>query len=433
MFTLLRSLLRAPRGRRAYARSPFMLVMSVMAALLAVGASATVAAPAQAAPTHQSAPTRSLAPLKRLGSNGPLPALSAVVSGGPDLLDMFATTENPFVPSQIYGAGWNGAAWSQWETVGGADTATAPVYVTYGQNSLAVFSEYQGQLQEVSGAGAFPNWVHSATDLHLPFATSIMSGPGATSWGGGRLDVFAWSFTRFSRYLYWQNLLHEWSTDGGASWQYETLPTFSGFISGLAPVVVSRGANDLTVLAFGTNDSLSALTWNGSSWGNWQSLGGYLPSQRIAAQPLAGNQLHVFGVGGNASLYDDTLTGSSWSGWQSLGGTVTTSPTASSWAYDSMTVCALSSDNALWCRDDIYGSWSGWYSLGGSFASGLSCGVCANYYYTDDPPVSASSDLGTFDVFAQTLDLKLWQNEGSWDVYGGWWWGGWVSLGNPPY
>ena len=433
MFTSHRRTLRAPRGSSKIVRSPFMLAIAVVAAMIALSLSATVAAPAMAAPARHATPARHMAPMKPFGGNGPLPVLSAAVSGGPDMLDAFATTANPFVPAEIYGAGWNGATWSQWEAVGGADAATSPTFVTFGQNSLAIFSEYQGKLQEVSGAGAFPNWSHSASVLPLPFATSITSAPGATSWGGGRLDVFAWSFTRYNRYLFWQDLLHEWSTNGGASWQSEFLPTFSGFTAGLAPVVVSRGANDLTVLAFGTNDSLSALTWNGSSWGSWQSLGGYLPSQRIAAQPLAGNQIHVFGVGGNASVYDDTLTGSSWSGWNSLGGYLTTSPTVSSWAYDSMTVCALSSDNALWCRDDIYGSWSGWYSLGGSFASGISCGGCSPYYYIGDPPVSASSDLGAFDVFAQSSDLNIWHAEGSWDSYSGWGWSGWESLGHPPY
>lgn len=418
---------RALRWRGVFVCSPLALVIALIMASL----SATVAAPAQAAPAQHAAPTRAMAPLKPLGGGGPMPLLQAAVSGGPDTLDVFAATENPYVPAQVYGSGWNGSSWSQWEQIGAADAATSPVFVTYGSNSLAVFSEYQGQLQEVTGAGSFPNWVHSSSVLPLPFATRITSGPGATSWGGSRLDVFTWSSTRFGNYIHYQSLLHVWSTDGGATWQSETLPTFSGFNYSLAPVVVTRGANDLTVLAYGTNNSLSALNWNGSAWGSWQSLGGDLPWQQIAVQPLAGNQVHVFGIGEDSSLYDDTLTGSSWSGWNSLGGYLTTSPTVSSWAYDSMTVCALGSDNALWCRDDIYGTWSNWYSLGGSFASSVACDGCANYYYTRTLPASAASDLGTLDVFAQSADLSVWHSEGSWDYYGGWGWSGWEWLGHP--
>lgn len=417
MFTTVSRPLRAPHERRASVGSLLALAIAVMSVMGVASLSVTGGAPAQAAA------------MQPMSGSGPAPVLTAAVSGGPDNLDVFAMKAIATYPQEIYGAGSNGAGWSAWEDLGAADGGTTPAFVTWGQNSLTIFAERNGALEQDTGAGNFPNWVNSWQSLPLPNATFIVSGPGATA-GSGRLDVFTWSMTRYFRSFLFANLLHEWSTNGGATWQSELLPIFSGYASSIAPIVTSRGANDLEVLALGTDDSLHALNWNGSGWGSWQSLGGYLPYQHVTAQPLNSSQVMVFGVGGNNSLYVNTLTGSAWSGWSLLGGYVISNPTVSEWAYDSLTVCALGGDSALWCRDNIYGGWSNWYSLGGSFTNSISSGGSVSASVS---PVSASSTLGTLDVFAQSADLNIWHAEGSWDTYSGWGWSGWESLGHPAY
>src|ERR1051326_8299951 len=56
--------------------------------------------------------------------------------------------------------------------------------------------------------------------------------------------------------------------------------------------IVSRGVNQLDIFALSTDHALYYLNWNGSSWGQWQSLGGDLlfRSEGEDVHRLAGRQ-----------------------------------------------------------------------------------------------------------------------------------------------
>jgi len=274
----------------------------------------------------------------------------------------------------------------------------------------------------------------------------LLSNPAAVSWGGTRVDAFAW--VNFIGATIW----HAWSNNGGKQWNWQLLFGFSGADTTKAPVAVSRGTNQLDLFANATSTGSPAVgglfyqNWNGSSWSNWQNLSGSLvnydpgkgdtpydpgawskndvPDYKVAS--LSSNQLSVFGTWSDQTLRMKTLTGTTWSGWQSLGGLLTSVPTTTSWAYNSLSVCALGTDQALWCRNHVRGTWGTWYSLGGNFH--------ADSTYGGATPVSISSDSWSIDVFAQVGadDFSVWHRQGTFDSGCGCLdWDSWESLGWP--
>ena len=161
------------------------------------------------------------------------------------------------------------------------------------------------------------------------------------------------------------------------------------------------------MFALGTDHALWHLSWDGSSWGGWESLGGTLasPPKAVSWGP---NRLDVFALGTDYALWHLWWDGSSWGGWDSLGGTLASPPKAVSWGPNRLDVFALGTDHALLHLWWDGSSWGGWESLGGTLTS---------------PPEVVSWDEGRLDVFGIGTDLALWHL---------WWdgsWSGWESLG----
>src|SRR5437870_13295092 len=91
--------------------------------------------------------------------------------------------------------------------------------------------------------------------------------------------------------------------------------------------------NRIDIFVRGCGDHLHKKSWSGSSWSDWQDLGGCLRSEP-AVTSWGSTRLDVFVRGCYDALnwmYSDN-SGSSWSSWQDLGGCVNAAPGAATGA-----------------------------------------------------------------------------------------------------
>jgi Tc toxin complex TcA C-terminal TcB-binding domain len=113
-------------------------------------------------------------------------------------------------------------------------------------------------------------------------------------------------------------------------------------------------------------------------------------------------QYDIFAVGPGQALWHKYSDGSSWSDWENLGGILTSAPAVASQTDGTVDVFATSTDNAMWHLSYSQGVASGWTSLGGLFHQG---------------PAAGTPEIDSIDVFGVGLDDQLWQRSGA---NGGW-------------
>ncbi|WP_052914317.1 tyrosinase family protein [Protofrankia coriariae] len=203
----------------------------------------------------------------------------------------------------------------------------------------------------------------------------LTSGPGAASWGSGRLDVFA----RGTDSALW----HRWYDNGWSEWE-----SLGGVLTS-EPAAVSWASGRIDVFARGT-DSALWHRWYDNGWSEWESLGGTLTSGPAVSSWAAG-RLDVFARGTDSALWHRWYD-NGWSEWESLGGTLTSSPAAVSWGPGRIDVFAAGTDSALWHRWYDNG-WGDWESLGGTLTSA---------------PAAVSWGPNRVDAFAAGTDSALW-------------------------
>lgn len=440
--------LHSSHTNRAFASRIAVLLGQFLLAALVAGSFVFTTTPSHASTLNRQSPAHALSP----GGYWADWMTSAFSPGDSQitLLGAELTTDNGGNPIDYNGLASdtsNGSSWSGWSRqpdsgTGNISTPTS-VSLASGATILLQTNYKTGRLDENIGSAAPVVW--SGWSSINTGGFPLLSNPGAVSWGGSRVDAFAW--VNFIGATLW----HAWSNDGGKHWNWQLLFGIANVDSTKAPVVVSHGTNQLDLFANALNTGSPASgglfyeNWNGWVWSNWQNLGGALvnydpahgdnpyfgggskedvPDYTVAS--LSSNQLSIFGTWSDRTLRVQTLTGTTWSGWQSLGGILTSSPTATSWAYASLSVCALGLDHALWCLNDVRGAWENWYSLGGNFYADSSYGGAT--------PVSISSSSWSIDVFAQAggSDFSVWHRQGTFDstcdCLG---WDAWESLGWP--
>ena len=173
-------------------------------------------------------------------------------------------------------------------------------------------------------------------------------GPGVSSWGSGRLDVFV----RGTDNALWHQFY-----DAGAWSAWESL----GGVLAADPTAVSWANGRIDVFVRGADNALWHR-WYSAGWSQWESLGGVVADSPAVASWGAG-RLDVFVRGGDNALWHRWYNGS-WSGWESLGGLLNAGPAAVSWTGGRIDIFVNGSGNALWHRW-YAGGWSGWESLGG--------------------------------------------------------------------
>lgn len=131
----------------------------------------------------------------------------------------------------------------------------------------------------------------------------------------------------------------------------------------------------------------------------------------VAASSWSEGRLDLFVRGTDGALYHRSGDGSTWSEWERLGGELTSAPAAVSWDPGRIDVFALRNDNAVWHIWGDGATWSDWESLGGN--------------WTSAPAVSSPGE-NVLDVFIRGEDNALYINR--WDGRQSKW-GGWQTLG----
>jgi spore germination protein YaaH len=212
-------------------------------------------------------------------------------------------------------------------------------------------------------------------ELQVKFFLPLTSGADASSWGPGRLDVFAKGPDNA--------LWHKYYAGGWSSWS-----SLGGQLTS-EPAAVSWGKGRIDVFARGTNNDLQHIFYDaaGGGWSTWYSHGGALASGPDVASWSAG-RLDVFARGtANDLQHIFYSSGTGWTTWFSHGGTLTSDPGAVAWGYGRIDVFAKGTANDL--QHIFYASssgWSQWVSHGGTLASG---------------PDPSSWGPGRLDVFAE--------------------------------
>lgn len=225
------------------------------------------------------------------------------------------------------------------------------------------------------------------------------SGPGVSSWGPSRLDVFVRGADNRLYHKYYDGSWHPW--EGPPVIPQPPVAMMSD------PAAVSWGSGRIDILVRGFDSAVYHLFYD-NGWGAWESLGGVTTSGP-GVSSWGNGRLDVFAKGTDSRLYHAFYNGSGWSGWESSPtipqspSTMNSDPAAVSWGLGRIDVFVRGTDSAMW---HLYydGSWGAWESLGGVFRSG---------------PGASSWGVGRIDVFGRGTDLRLYHGwyDGSWHTY----------------
>lgn len=206
----------------------------------------------------------------------------------------------------------------------------------------------------------------------------LTSGPGSSSWGPNRLDVFVKGSDNAMYHKWWN----------GSRWSdFENL----GGVLTSAPASVSWGPNRIDTFVRGTDNAMYHKWWNGSRWSDYENLGGILTSAP-GASSWGPNRIDTFVRGTDNQLYHKWWNGSRWSDWEALGGNLTSGPAAVSWGPNRIDVFARGQNQALWHKWWDGSRWSDWEDLGGNIAS---------------EPAAVSTRPNRIDVFARGKNGEL--------------------------
>jgi Repeat of unknown function (DUF346) len=202
----------------------------------------------------------------------------------------------------------------------------------------------------VSATGTPPGTTTAAFE-GLGCCLASGSGPAASSWAPGRLDVFVRGTDN--------QLWHKWYAAGWSG--FEAL----GGTTVDSPAAVSSGNGRIDVFVRGTDNQLWHR-WYANGWSSWEPLGGML-SSGPAVTTWGPGRLDVFVRGTDNQLWHRWYA-NGWSSWEPLGGALTSAPGAVAWGAGRIDVFVKGSDNQLFHK--FYaGSWSAFEGLGGNLAS----------------------------------------------------------------
>ena len=241
----------------------------------------------------------------------------------------------------------------------------------------------------------------------------LTTGPAAVSWSPERIDVFALgdapAFELFQMTWTYPNGWKSWYGIGG---RWETF----------TPTPVTWGPNRLHVFVVDPDtSSLHHVWWEGSDW-QFEDLGGYCTSRPTAVSRNAGT-LDVIVRGGDAGLWHLSYQQSSWGEWQSLdsGTSIQSEPEAITCASSNVELFAWSDDGTLLHKSgsvldgDITWAPSKGYEVVGNGLAGPPKSVCDGEQSVD---VFAYLDNGQVGQRTWDRALKTWSPSDGFELLG---------------
>jgi hypothetical protein len=250
--------------------------------------------------------------------------------------------------------------------------------------------------QEHAAAKAWPALEWQPNDnLGKPANGGLTSDPDMSTWGYGRLDIFARGPNNELVHKAYENGWHPWENLGG------TLAS--------GPSAVSWSWNRIDIVARATDGTILHWAWDGTAYVGPDNLGkpanGGLTSDPDISSRGYGI-LDIFARGAGGELEHREYNGG-WKPWENLGQSLVGGPGAVSWSSHRMDIVGRQANNTVghWAWNEI--AWP-FDNLGGNI--------------TSDPDISSRGNE-KLDIFAKgggnELVHKWWDNGWSW----------WESLG----
>jgi hypothetical protein len=253
-----------------------------------------------------------------------------VASAYPGQLDLYARGPDGALWQRL----WSGTGWSEWASLGGSlKAASGPGAMSKTYHTVDVFAR--------TPEDKLVNWYFDGTKWNGPGYTvegTITSDPDLAAATSGQLDVFARSTKG--------TLIHKhWSGSSWSAWE-----DLGGALKeGSGPAAVSKEPGTIDVFGRAPNDSMVNWYFDGTKWnGPGYTVGGVLTSDPDVATPAVG-QLDVYIRGTDGALWHRWWSGSSWGNWESLGGFIKegAGPTAVSKGTGEVDVFAQAPNNSL--------------------------------------------------------------------------------------
>ena len=256
----------------------------------------------------------------------------AVVSWGPDRMDLFGRGSD----GAVYHNYWDGS-WHSFESLGGNFTYGVAAS-SWGAGRLDVFAiGTDGAIYHNYWDGSWHGWGERLGGV-------FTSAPAAVSSGPNHIDVFGRGTDNAIWHTYWDGSWHGFDSLGGS------------FVS--APSVSSWGGGRLDVFAVGTDNGLYHAYWDGN-WHSWSDRLSVTFTSAPAAISWGTGRIDVFAQNSDNTIWHATWNGTSWSLPESLGGSFTTAPAATSWAAGRLDVFVIGTDNAIY-HNYWDSNWHGW-------------------------------------------------------------------------
>jgi hypothetical protein len=217
--------------------------------------------------------------------------------------------------------------------------------------------------------------------------------------GRGRMDSQAW-------YKAWNPGWTDWTQFGGIFTSGLGANSYLNNTSGTPIVeVVGRGQDGLTGWQ---------KFFNGTSWGDWTSIGGGLTSSLATTffttdGTLKTVRFDAFARGQDNAMWHAWGQATSWTSWEWLDGQFRSGPAAVSWGPNRIDVFGPGLDGQLWHRK-FDGAWHAWEALGGMITSGAA---------------ASTWGPGHIDLFARGLDNQCYHMTYIGDNN----WTGWEAIG----
>ncbi|TGJ77147.1 hypothetical protein E0Z10_g10736 [Xylaria hypoxylon] len=188
--------------------------------------------------------------------------------------------------------------------------------------------------------------------------------PSVSSWGYGRLDIL-WVDESSG------NVLHKYFDGGnwGPSWEDDI--DLGGGVDSVQ--TVSWGTNRLDIVGNADNGTYLHKAWTGTDYYptglQWEDLGGNFSSVPYIAS-WGSDRLDIVGISAETdSLWHKYWEGTTWSEWEDLGGgPFVGNPIATSWGPESLDLWATDKKGILNHKFWDGVKWNGWEKLGGKFS-----------------------------------------------------------------
>jgi hypothetical protein len=250
------------------------------------------------------------------------------------------------------------------------EMVSAPAISTWGPGRLDVWAvgPTDNALWHKVYAGNWFGWENRAG--------SYTSSPSSVSWGFNRIDTVIRQADNSVGHPFWAN-----------GWFYDSL---GGNVTS-APAISSWGSPRLDVFARGTNSTLWHRYYAGFGWSGWEDLGGPTITSSPNAVSWGNNRIDIVARASDGSVHHVYWWGSGWAS-DNLGGNVVGAPAISSWGPNRLDVFARGTNNHLLHRYWGGSGWSAWEDLGGSLTSS---------------PSAVSWGSGRIDIVARMTDNSI--------------------------